>query len=72
LKYRLYKDHLIEHTIVTDLTIIIIMVLTTDLETHQDIVMEIIIVTGIDGVPMVIIATTMTAENNRSNKRNRN
>jgi len=48
------------------------MVLTTDLETHQDIVMEIIIVTGIDGVPMVIIATTMTAENNRSNKRNRN
>jgi len=72
LKYRLYKDHPIGHTIVTDLTIIIIMVVTTDLETHQDIVMEIIIETGIGGVHMVIIATTMTEENNRCNKRNKN
>jgi len=72
LRYQSYKDHPIEHTIVTDLTIIIIMVVTTDLETHQDIAMEIIIVMDIDGVHMVIIATTMTEENNRSNKRNKN
>jgi len=72
LKYLSYKDHLIGHTIVIDLIIIIIMVETTALETHQDIVMEIIIVTGIGGVHMVVIATTMTEESNRSTKRNKN
>jgi hypothetical protein len=50
---------------VTDLPTIIIMVVATDLETHLDIVMEIIIVTAIGGVHMVVIATTMTEESNR-------
>jgi hypothetical protein len=45
---------------VTDLAIITIVVITIDMETHQDIVMEIIIEeVDIDVVRMVIIATTM-------------
>ena len=53
----------------TDLIITMTTVVTTDLETHQDIVMEKMIVVGIDEGHMVIIATKMTEENKRSNKR---
>jgi hypothetical protein len=54
---------------VTDLGIITIVVITIDMETHLDIVMEIIIEeVDIDVVRMVIIATTMREENNRESK----